>query len=71
MVETIVHEGRLFAIIISHRYDKPGISFVTPNELSQQLAYMHHPAGKIIEPHDRCRIREHKALPANVGDLSF
>jgi hypothetical protein len=51
MVETIVHEGCLFAVIVSHRYDKPGISFFTPNELSQQLAYMHHPAGKIIEAH--------------------
>jgi hypothetical protein len=51
MVEQIQHEGRLFALIVSHRYDKPGITFFTPNELSQQLAYMHHPAGKIIESH--------------------
>ena len=51
MIESIEHAGRLLALIISHRYDRPGVSFFTPNELSQQLAYMRHPAGKIIEPH--------------------
>jgi len=47
----IKHGGRLLAIIVSHDYTKSGITFFTPNELSQQLAYMHHPAGKTIEPH--------------------
>src|ERR1035437_1197865 len=51
MVETIQHAGRLLAIIVSHDYEKPGISFFTPNDLSQQLAYMRHPAGKVIEAH--------------------
>ena len=51
MVEKIESEDRLLAVIVSHRYDAPGISFFTPNELSQQLAYMRHPAGKVIEPH--------------------
>jgi mannose-6-phosphate isomerase-like protein (cupin superfamily) len=51
MIEEIRDKGRLLAIIIRNEFDKPGISFVTPNDFSQQLAYMHHPAGKIIEPH--------------------
>jgi mannose-6-phosphate isomerase-like protein (cupin superfamily) len=51
MVETIQHAGRLLAIIVSHDYEKPGISFFTPNDLSQQLAFMRHPAGKTIEAH--------------------
>jgi mannose-6-phosphate isomerase-like protein (cupin superfamily) len=51
MVTMIKHGGRLLAIIVSHDYSKSGITFFTPNELSQQLAYMHHPAGKTIEPH--------------------
>src|ERR1022692_1600599 len=51
MIEQIEHSGRLFAVIVSREYDSSGITFFTPNELSQQLAYMHHPAGKIIEPH--------------------
>ncbi|MFJ7921361.1 hypothetical protein ACIQ6U_16580 [Lysinibacillus fusiformis] len=52
MIEEIKDkDGILMAIIISSDYKKKGISFVTPNELSQQLAYMNHPVGKIIEPH--------------------
>ncbi len=51
MIEEIRDNSELLAIIIRDEFDKPGISFVTPNDLSQQLAYMHHPAGKIIEPH--------------------
>ena len=51
MLEQIEHTGQLLAIIVSHRFNKPGIHFFTPDELSQQLAYMHHPTGKIIPPH--------------------
>lgn len=51
VIEKIECGGRLLALIVSNQYDKPGISFFTSNELSQQLAYMHHPAGKIIAPH--------------------
>lgn len=50
-VEEIRDGGELLAIIVRSAYDKPGISFFTPNDLSQQLAYMRHPAGKTIAPH--------------------
>jgi mannose-6-phosphate isomerase-like protein (cupin superfamily) len=51
MHEEIWNKGELLAIIVRSAYDKPGITFFTSNDLSQQLAFMHHPAGKIIEPH--------------------
>ena len=51
MIDRIEDAGCLLALIVSHCYTKPGISFFTPDDLSQQLAYMRHPAGKIIEPH--------------------
>src|SRR5215216_3612360 len=51
MIDKIERNGFLMSIIVSHRYDKPGITFFTSNELSQQLAYMRHPKGKLIEPH--------------------
>jgi hypothetical protein len=60
MVEKIEHDGTLFALIVSHDYRKAGISFFTPHDLSQQLAYMHHPAGKIIDAH------VHAPLPRHV-----
>jgi mannose-6-phosphate isomerase-like protein (cupin superfamily) len=51
MIENITYHNQLLALIVSQRFNEPGIHFFTPNELSQQLAYMHHPAGKVIQPH--------------------
>ncbi len=51
MLEEIRDGGALLAIILRSGYSKPGISFFTPDDLSQQLAYMRHPAGKTIAPH--------------------
>jgi len=51
LVEEIMQEQKLLAIIVSHRFNKEGISFFTSNDLSQQLAYMRHPAGRVIQPH--------------------
>jgi mannose-6-phosphate isomerase-like protein (cupin superfamily) len=51
VVEQITHDGTLLAVIVSHHFSEPGIHFFTPADLSQQLAYMRHPPGKIIEPH--------------------
>lgn len=51
MVERIIDRDRLIAIIISQKFDRPGTNFFTPNELSQQLGYMRHPVGKVIQPH--------------------
>ena len=51
MVEKIQTHGNLLALIVYHDYSERGIRFFTSNELSQQLAYMQHPVGKIIEPH--------------------
>lgn len=51
MISEIRHEGNLLAMIVTQDYDQPGIKFFTPDDFSQQLAYMHHPAGKKIPPH--------------------
>ena len=51
MVKEIKYNGKLLSIIISYTYHKDGISFFTQNDLSQQLAYMQHPKGKLIDPH--------------------
>jgi mannose-6-phosphate isomerase-like protein (cupin superfamily) len=51
MIKEIKHQSQLLALIISNKFKESGIHFFTPNELSQQLAYMRHPAGKIIQPH--------------------
>jgi hypothetical protein len=50
-IENIFAEGLLCAIIIRTGFREEGIRFVTSNELSQQLAFMRHPSGKLIAPH--------------------
>lgn len=51
MVEEIVDNGELLAIIVRNEFDQPGISFFTSDEQSQQLGFMRHPTGAIIRPH--------------------
>ena len=51
MFKEIVHNNKILALVIKNEYTVPGINFFTPNDFSQQLAFMKHPEGKIIEPH--------------------
>jgi mannose-6-phosphate isomerase-like protein (cupin superfamily) len=51
MIERIEHQGRLFAIIVPAVYRDSGIHFFTPDDFSQQLAYMRRPTGYRIDPH--------------------
>ena len=50
-VETVSDGDKLLAIIVFNNFAEPGIHFFTPSDLSQQLAYMRHPKGKVIEAH--------------------
>jgi len=51
MIQYIKHNEILYAIIIPKDFNENGIHFFTPDDFSQQLAFMHHPAGKQIQPH--------------------
>jgi mannose-6-phosphate isomerase-like protein (cupin superfamily) len=51
MIERVVFDGIEFAIILRSSFQEPGIHFFTPGDFSQQLGYMRHPAGHVIEPH--------------------
>jgi len=51
MIETLKVGDQLLAVIVSRDFNEAGIHFFTPDDLSQQLAYMRHPAGKVIDPH--------------------
>lgn len=58
MIEIIKdNDEQIISIIVRNDYKKDGISFFTPNEFSQQLAYMHHPAGHVIIPHVHNKIK--------------
>ena len=51
MIERVEFGGVEFAIILRSDFRERGIHFFTPNDFSQQLGYMRHPVGHVIEPH--------------------
>lgn len=51
MIQEITHQGKLLSIIIRRNFEKDGIEFFTPDDFSQQLAYMKRPKEYIIPPH--------------------
>jgi mannose-6-phosphate isomerase-like protein (cupin superfamily) len=57
MIEKFIHNNDTFAIIVRKDFNNPGINFFTPNDYSQQLAFMSHPAGKEIQPHIHKKIQ--------------
>lgn len=50
-IREIKKKDKTIAIIIYNNYVCEGVDFITPNEYSQQVAYMHHPKGKVIDAH--------------------
>ena len=51
MIERIVDNDKLLALIIRADYQGGKVEFFTPNDFSQQLAYMKRPSGEIIQRH--------------------
>lgn len=50
-LEEVKKKDRLLAMIIRNGYECDGVDFITPGDYSQQVAYMRHPTGKIIDAH--------------------
>ena len=50
-IECIEKRDKLLAMIIRNNYTCAGVDFITPDEYSQQVAYMHHQTGKVINAH--------------------
>jgi mannose-6-phosphate isomerase-like protein (cupin superfamily) len=57
MAERIVDGDLLLAIIVPGNYYRNGIEFFTPENFSQQLAFMCRPAGYKISPHVHNEVR--------------
>lgn len=51
MIEKVIHNHILLAIIIGNQYKRDGIEFFTDDNSSQQLGYMNRPEDYVIEPH--------------------
>lgn len=55
--EKVIYKDMLLAIIIRSKYHNEGIEFFTPDNFSQQLAYMKRPLGYKIPPHVHNRVK--------------
>jgi len=51
MIENITHNDQLISVIIRSQYHAHGIKFFTPDNFSQQLAYMNREKDYVIPPH--------------------
>lgn len=60
MIENIIFDGKLLAIIVSDKFDAEGIQFFTQSDDGLQLGYMKRPTNYVISPHI------HNYLPRNV-----
>lgn len=50
-MEIITNINKILGYIIRDDHKCEGVEFITPDDYSQQVAYMHHPTGKVIEAH--------------------
>ena len=69
MIEEIIFDGQLCAIIVPANYDEPGIQFFTSNELSLQLASMSYTTGQVIPAHTHNSVTRH--TPVMRGEVSY
>jgi len=51
MIEKVTHNKKLLSVIIRSNYKSNGIEFFTPDDFSQQLAYMNRAKDYVIPPH--------------------
>lgn len=59
MIEKILHNNVVIALIIRNEYQQDGIKFLSPNDYSLQLGYMTRPAGYQILPHVHNPVHRH------------
>jgi len=66
LIEHITNKDKILAIIIRNQFEREGIDFFTPDEFSQQLAYMKRPKDYIIPPHVHNRVTRKVQLTQEV-----
>lgn len=65
-VEIVKKKEKMLAMIIRNDYVCEGVDFITPNDYSQQVAYMHHPKGKLIDAHVHNLVHRNVVLTQEV-----
>lgn len=65
-LELVKKKEKLLAMIIRNNYECEGVDFITPNDYSQQVAYMHHPTGRKIDAHVHNLVHRNVVLTQEV-----
>lgn len=65
-LELIKKKDKLLAMVIRDHYSCEGVDFMTPDDYSQQVAYMHHPTGKVIDAHVHNLVHRNVVLTQEV-----
>lgn len=65
-LEMIKKKEKLLAMIIRNDYTCEGVDFITSSEYSQQVAYMHHSTGKVIDAHVHNLVHRNVVLTQEV-----
>jgi len=58
MIEKIINNNCVLAIIIRSDFNTEGITFFTPPEFPQQLGYMNRPKGYVINTHKHSPVEQ-------------
>jgi mannose-6-phosphate isomerase-like protein (cupin superfamily) len=66
MIKKITHNDQLLALIIPKDFSETGIHFFTPEDFSQQLAYMKRPKNYTISPHVHNKVTREVTLTNEV-----
>ncbi len=74
MSVNIEFDGKVYAVLIPASYKKEGVEFFTPDDYSQQLAYISHKENTDIKPHvhqvvERSVSLTHEVLIIRKGKL--
>lgn len=65
-IEKLYHDESLIAIIVRADYRSKDINFFTPDDFSQQLAYMNRPGGYRIDPHVHNKVQREVSYTQEV-----
>ena len=65
-IEEVKKKNKLLAMIIRNDFFCEGVKFITPDEYSQQIAYMHHPVDKEIAAHVHNMVHRNVVLTQEV-----
>lgn len=50
-IEQITHQNEILAIVIRSNFNKPGVTFATPDEYYMQLGIHNQKKGAVVKPH--------------------